>query len=70
MILAQNWPKTAKSSWHCSFNKINERFSVCLSEQQDSQNESFHVVVEHPNRILIAYIIDNTLYVEHTVKHE
>ena len=20
MILAQNWPKTAKSSWHCSFN--------------------------------------------------
>ena len=19
MILAQNWPKTAKSSWHCSF---------------------------------------------------
>ena len=22
MILAQNWPKTAKSSWHCSFKQL------------------------------------------------
>ena len=22
MIVAQNWPKTTKSSWHCSFKKI------------------------------------------------
>ena len=25
MILAQNWPKTAKSSWHCSFKELKKK---------------------------------------------
>ena len=30
MILAQNWPKTAKSSWHCSFKT--QRIELCIDD--------------------------------------
>ena len=32
MIFAQNWPETAKSSWHCSFKHLPQVFQLCSSQ--------------------------------------
>ena len=38
MILAQNWPKTAKFSWHCSFN---HPIYDCLFEKIQTMNLAY-----------------------------
>ena len=35
MILAQNWPKTAKSSWHCSFKKEKKETKLDMCTEFD-----------------------------------
>ena len=44
MILAQNWPKTAKSSWHCPFKVAEHSFSAAnLARAQGFQNHKHAV---------------------------
>ena len=60
MILAQNWLKTAKSSWHCPFNYE-------ISQPQNVFNET--TTGQYSNLILLmdGYTLVDTECVEYSV---
>ena len=49
MILAQNWPKTAKSSWHCSFKMATK--TMIRSIQVAKSNSLFELVFDRPPKL-------------------
>ena len=48
MILSQNWPKTAKSSWHCSF-----KIKKCVKCANEMADDILHV---HSTQYYMKYI--------------
>ena len=43
MTLAQNWPNTAKSSWHCSFIRCVCHMTSTIAEQTNSPHKTWNV---------------------------
>ena len=49
MILVQNWPKTAQSSWHCSFKRI----EYCLGNSFELLSDSIVIVVCQDSNVFL-----------------
>ena len=60
MILAQNWPKTAKSSWHCSFKlgwEANKAFLFCIRWRWETKK---NLLLKRPCHIFISQCVINS----------